>query len=543
MRPLSPFPRRARDERGYTMVFAMIVLLVSSLLVAGAFAAAEGDIGLTHTDTAQKDAYAAALAGVETFKYHMTTNTNYWQECLEPKGKVPGTEGNIEESFSVKTLPANGNAKCIAEKQPTIIETSGTASGTFRIESTGTYKNGARTVTRKIVATFTHPGFLNYVFLSNFEVEDPATFEPEPTKCAQYYNERKAAGALAECPGIPFIPADKQKGPFHTNDAVEICANGGEKPVFGRNKNDSIEMGQGHYQDTEIFFCKNEPELLGKYTEVAGTLLPPKTDTELLETAEYKYKGRTVIELENGGPNTMTVTSWNFVTKKPVVEAKKAWPANGVIYVSNEGSCKNKYSPFGADKNYATDVTEPNCGNVYIKGKYTQSLTVASQNDVIIIGNLETTPYSAAAPEGAATLGLIAEDFVRIYHPIGCEGGTCTIARQETCTNGVPQTAGGAGVAKDPLGWGVINEPVVDAAILATNHSFIVDNFPCASKLNNLTVWGAIAQYWRGRVAANLNGEPYIKNYNYDERLAVKQPPNFLSPTSTNWHISRETSP
>lgn len=529
--------RRALDERAYTMFFAMMVLFVSSLLVAGAFAAAEGDIKLTGTNVAAQKAYDAALGGIADYKYQMTANPNYWETCPSPAGKVPATEGNTEEKYAVTTLGANGHATCESLKAASVIETSGTASGTFRVESIGSYKNGASsTVKRKIVATFTHPGFLNYVFLSNYEVEDPATFEPQPTRCAQYYKERKTAGALAECPGIAFIPADKQVGPFHTNDAVDICAEGGKKPTFGRNLKDSVEMGQGHY--TEGGSCKNEPNILGKYTENAGTLLPPKTDQELLETAEleYRYKGRTVIELEK--TKTMKVTTWNFVKKESVVKEKVAWPKNGVIYVQNEGTCNNPYSPFGADKNYEKDTAEPNCGNVYIKGEYTSSLTVAAQHDVIIIGNIETEPYGVGAPEGAATLGLIAEDFVRIYHPIGCSG-SCTIARPELCLNGKVQTA-----AEDPRKWGALSKPIIDAAILATNHSFIVDNFLCGGgSSTELTVWGAIAQFWRGRVAANVNGQPYVKNYNYDERLVAKQPPNFLSPTSTEWHVTRETAP
>ena len=544
MRSLTPIRRRALDERGYTMFFAMMVMFVSSLLVAGAFAAAEGDIRLTSTNNAQQKAYDAAVAGIEDYKFQMTANPNYWETCPHPEGKVPGTEGNLEEKFAVTTLGANGHATCESLKSATVIESSGTASGTFRVESTGSYKNGASpTVTRKIVATFTHPGFLNYVFLSNFEVEDPATFKPQPINCGQYYKERLKAGVIKECPGIPFIPSDKQIGPFHTNDAVEICAKLPQKPVFGRNIKDSVEMGQGHYQDPEVFGCSNEPSILGKYTENAGTLLPPKTDQELLETAEVegRYKGRTVIELEK--TKTMKVTTRDFVKKEWVTKTKVPWPKNGVIYVQNEGTCNNPYSPFGADENYTKDETEPNCGTVYIKGEYSSSLTVAAQHDVVIIGNLETEPYGAGAPEGAATLGLIAEDFVRIYHPIGCNGA-CSIARQEQCFNGVPQTAAGVGVAKDPRGWGVLVKPIIDAAILATNHSFIVDNFPCAGGSSSLlTVWGAIAQFWRGRVASNLNGEPYVKNYNYDERLVSKQPPNFLSPTSTNWHITRETAP
>ena len=65
----------------------------------------------------------------------------------------------------------------------------------------------------------------------------------------------------------------------------------------------------------------------------------------------------------------------------------------------------------------------------------------------------------------------------------------------------------------------------------------------CGANLGELTVWGVIAQDWRGRVTAGSGGAGYAKNYNYDERLKTKQPPNFLSPTTTSWYVSRETQP
>jgi len=50
----------ARDEGGFTMFVTLGVLLVSGLLLAAAFTAANGDIHLTHNDTSAKKAYYAA---------------------------------------------------------------------------------------------------------------------------------------------------------------------------------------------------------------------------------------------------------------------------------------------------------------------------------------------------------------------------------------------------------------------------------------------------------------------------------------------------
>ena len=73
-----------------------------------------------------------------------------------------------------------------------------------------------------------------------------------------------------------WAATDKVEGPFHTNDGADITTGA----TFGREgHNDAIEMNEGHYGGT--------PKINGSgYTEEAGTLLPPETDAELLESAE-----------------------------------------------------------------------------------------------------------------------------------------------------------------------------------------------------------------------------------------------------------------
>ena len=85
------------------MIIAMGVMLVTSLLLAATFLATQGDIRLSHTDTAQKEAYYAALAGVQEFEYEMQVNPNYWQTCGEPTNKLPQESSS---SYKVKIMPA-----------------------------------------------------------------------------------------------------------------------------------------------------------------------------------------------------------------------------------------------------------------------------------------------------------------------------------------------------------------------------------------------------------------------------------------------------
>jgi hypothetical protein len=399
--------RLARED-GFTMLFALLALFVGALLVAAAFTAANGDVKLTRRATVQTKAYYAALAGVDRYQYQLTSSPEYWTKCpsLGSEATPLKVTGTTDENYTVKTLGSTGHT-CESGKQATILETGGTAKGTFRILSTGTVKEGTNTVTRKIVATFSHPGFTKYVYESNYEVEDPVNFGLEPKVCEFYYAYRSTHGLTGTCPVIQFAPTDEVNGPMHTNDAAAICTKNGSAPKFGREgRNDEIAMNGGHYAAGG---CTDEPNIVGKYTTTAASILPPETDAELLEAAGTKFDGRTELELRPGTPNTMVV-------KNKGVTKTVAFPSNGVLYVENsksEACAITNYTPFGTDT-----VDDGGCGNVYVHGEYTESLTIASADDVIINGNLTTTSESSGEPTGAATLGLIAENFVRVYHPV-----------------------------------------------------------------------------------------------------------------------------
>ena len=50
-----------------------------------AFTAANGEIHLTSTDTAQKKAYYAAEARIENYEYHLTQDGNYLTFCTRTR--------------------------------------------------------------------------------------------------------------------------------------------------------------------------------------------------------------------------------------------------------------------------------------------------------------------------------------------------------------------------------------------------------------------------------------------------------------------------
>ncbi len=83
--------------------------------------------------------------------------------------------------------------------------------------------------------------------------------------------------------------------------------------------------------------------------------------------------------------------------------------------------------------------------------------------------------------------------------------------------------------------------PNIQAAILAVNHSFRVQNFRIGAPLGSLSITGAIGQRYRGAVGT-FSGTTiqtgYAKDYNYDRRLKYLAPPKFLDPVASAWGIA-----
>lgn len=527
---------RLRSESGFAMIVAIGVMFVTSLLVVAAFTAAEGDVSLSHRDTTAKQAYYAALAGVQAYEYQLEANPDFWESCepLSGNAKETSSTSKTTETYAVKPVGRQEETEteprtCSAtEPFKTMIQKNGWAANSFRIESTGT----AGTSKRSIVATFKVKGFLNYVYFTHFEDEDPGLYNA-PKECEEkYYANRPSSG----CSIIVFVTGDQINGPMHTDDAPAMCGS----PSFGRaghSPPDVVEFGHAPYESGCGETLKPTYNTESKSYSKGAELLPPESDNALgkyvkEESSSDEFTGVTHLVL-NGTANTIEVTNGG---KKETI----SWPVDGLIYVRTKesgGGCP-EFKPQEADTSTeTTELEKAGCGDVYVSGTYSKSLTVGSQNDVIVNGELYPTSVAGklgGEPTGTETLGLIANNYVRVYHPIEtapCEEYNYYRKQYERC-NGYTYT-NGAGSLKNP--W-------IYAAILSTKHSFVVDNYGQGESLGNLNVYGAIAQNYRG-IVGTTGGTGYIKNYNYDERLAVDEPPYFLNPLNAGWKVVRETTP
>jgi hypothetical protein len=530
-------------EGGFTMYAVMGAMLAIMMVSVAAFAAVGGDQKGARRDQDHKRAYSAAEAGLNQYLSDLNKDNTYWTKCegvplpgvVNAYGVTPLKRVTIEGSdaqYAIEVLPKVNTAtgtrfpKCdVNNVNGTMLDT---RTGTFQIRSTG-YARGVR---RTVIGTFRRKKFLDFLYFTDLETANPVAYSVwtggNPTgpqdvedwasqKCSAYYRDGRGNASYSgtadppgtappvnvsfKCVEINFVDGDTIKGPLHTNDQLLICGS----PVFGRTAQDQIEVSDGTGWRGNSGCSGNSPNFVGRYVPGSGILSLPPSNSELktLVDSGYSYTGRTTIKLSG------TSVIINGVTK-PL-------PPSGVIYVANGPNCGVFYDPTQTEP----AKTPTDCGDAYVRGAYNGDVTVAAEKDIIVDGDITKTADDM--------LGLIANNFVRVNHPV--TGRTSSYNGSSfswSCTNAYTTT--------DP------KVTRIDAAILALNYSFIVDNWYCGAFLGDLTVNGAIAQKYRGIVGTFGSSDTgYTKDYVYDDRLKFREPPHFLDPVQTAWRVVRET--
>ena len=542
--------RRLRDERGFTMVTVMGVLLVATLFSVAAIAAADRDIPQSRTDIDRKQAYAAAEAGINDYMSRLNQDSNYWTNCDNVQAPAPVNQpfvrtspsqtdlrewrpvpGSTDAEYTIELIPAPGKSSCdTADPTGSMIDPNTQG---FTIRSTGRSRpNGQGTaVYRSIVTRFRRRGFLDFLYFTDLETRDPeywfgtASYSSMVTQCSRY----KRNGRTSPCVELSFVSGDEINGPLHTNDRLLVAGN----PKFGRDKDDEIEItamdgvGPPTGPAWEVNGSGSPEPWSGTYVPGAPRMELPPSNSELEELAGWVFTGDTEL-LFNGSTVLIRNRALN-----PTPPYETTWSVNdptfnGVIFVRSAAGCLNpgtRSEPY-PDSNTAwpPDPKDLNCANVWVSGEYNKPVTIAAQNDVIIKADADT----GTGPDGkgirrvgSAMMGLIANGFVRVYHPVSVTTNCDTTATDVT---------------------GTVQNVQIDAAILSLGHSFTVDNHTCGDQLGKLTVNGAIAQKFRGAVGTfGGSGTGYLKNYVYDDRLRYRSPPYFLDPVQSAWRTVRYT--
>jgi hypothetical protein len=536
-----PVKADPRGERGFSMVIVVVAMFVTSMFVAAALAASDSDFKLSFDNQERKVSYAAAEAGLEWYVKQLRGNPDFWAQCnhantapnaaertpinqqWDGEGEDPRVWRKVAgkpAEYTIELLHTPQFSACDPNKQESLIDMN---NGTFKVRVTGRAMKD-RSVQRSIIGTFSRVGFLRFVYFTDQENRDPQAATSSSDRNSQQANcvgRNRTARTGRGCVEIQFASNDEINGPLHTNDeSLLVCGT----PKFGRQSlmSDLIEVNGPAPGYVHASGCSGTPPIYtptGKITPNSEKMPMPDSNQELMTVAQTGgrvYRGKTVVRLKG---TTMDVT--NYETGSPVTTTNVPWPGNGVLYVVNNGACNNSDIPTDAKYNESAG-----CGNVYVSGTYAKSLTIAAANDVIVrptlggkLANKSADANITLTAGSDATLGLIANNFVRVGHKVNRGSSSCS-------------------------NYSSVDEPTVgdvtiEAAIMSLQHSFIVDNYDCGLS-GRLRVVGAIVQRFRGPVGTGSGGTittGYTKDYWYDDRLRYRSPPYFLNPVKYRWEV------
>lgn len=504
--------RRLGAEGGFVMIIALGVLVVVSLLTAAVFLTVQSDTSLTRGDLDGKRAYASAQSGLQAYLFALNqhaSDSTWWQNCSNDTvtgAAVPAS--SYGATYDYTPVLANGAKSCSAtDPVGSLIDKS---TGTLRMKFTGYSGNTSLgNPTKTIVASFKTLSPLSFVWYTVHETVDTSI---GGDGCATFYWQ--GSGPPDSC-RIYWVTGDKVNGPMYTHDQLLIYPGGA--PVFGRGPQDSI-ASEVPSSDPKALCVSSQcygASISHPQPNVTPQVPLPSDNANLATDAAGPhgtvFTGATTLRISGSMATGYTCATATSCTPQTIDLSAKP-----IMYAASASGCDTAYTATGIDYTKSqVGGTGPTkgmywgaCGDIYVSGSYSVPVTIAAANDVIVTGSLTNASDTGGqtAPTGTATAGLVANQYVRVWHD--CSG----------------------------------NPPVtIDAAILTLQHSFFVDNYDCGGgQLGTLTVHGAISQFYRGIVGQTGNSG-YLKNYNYDDRLALILPPYLFDLQSTQWKVFRET--
>lgn len=556
-----------REESGAALITVLLLMFIMTGLVT---------VSIRYTVTAQDrslveddslGALAAAQAGVDDYLYRLNQDSNYWF-LPDPSNlaftqwvRLPGTPLDAWFRYEVDISDVMDNK-------------------VIRVTAHGAVGEEVRTIN----VALRRDSFLDFLYLTEYETMDPITYPEDQVTTAEHYcshhryetwtsdqDGQTRTGRVTGCRDIFWYGQgsriDVVDGPFHTNDTIAVNGD----PVWLDEASTSLPpnltprwAGSG---DPEFrLYDDNNPVY-----EVPRTF--PPTNNAIRAEADQTlggdgclYTGPTRLRFLSDGRlrvvSPFTASTGTGCATDGIMDVRD----NMVIYVQNVPAesgdpnflpgCPSGGHPFrynapdqsdrlfvrydvsGDSAAYSRSTLDAagitkfyNCvaGDAFVHGTLDGRVTIAAENNVTIVDDLVLA--GGTGPDSDDLLGLIANNFVEIYHPWGCPGGDCPAenlrrGRSGGVDNGLPNTV-----------WQNVR---VDAAILSVQHSFILQNYHRGAPLGELVVTGAIAQLYRGPVGT-FNGTTgaavsgYQKVYVYDDRLGYLSPPHYLDPVDAGW--------
>ncbi|HEY3190159.1 MAG TPA: hypothetical protein VGJ70_21885, partial [Solirubrobacteraceae bacterium] len=469
MRLLTRLAARLGDERGFTMIVVILVLMTASLFAVAAYSSVASDRATGRVSQDGKLAYSAAQSGLAWYQIQLSKDPSYWASCQNvpqvsghpapvwdgrasstrtwadvnnPSASYTGTPPAGAQAYSVELVPVGGQNACDPNNPDgTMID----ASGTFRVRVSG-HSGGA---TRAIVATFRRKGFLDYLYYTQYETLHPAlaveavglsqwptristtdatTFSAwESANCAdkayaarqgKTYSSSGVAGQFDPASGYTWTPFT----------SAPPCTDVSFSRNPGTGVGDQVN-GPLHTADP-LLVCGNPifGTAAGDRIEVEASPSTRNAATEGLWGCPGAWGSSpqfTGTLIQNADPITPPAPNGNLASASSACclfqgETRVILKSDGTMDVYNAArypNGKNMPQPVngviyattsGACTGYDPENVggdDTTCGDIRVSGLATQSLTFGADNDIVVIGDLKPDP---SAPN--ALIGLIAQN-------------------------------------------------------------------------------------------------------------------------------------
>ena len=556
--------RRRLDDSGSALLMVLGAMMVLTIIVTVAGTVAIRTAAFSRHSTDWNQALAAAEAGVDDYLARLNRDDNYWHtlDCTNQAMKKPNvTACSWDASTPVGWVDVPLSPR--AEFHYDVVTTSTATNGAITLTSTGRVGS----VKRSVETVLRRGGFGEFLYYTVYETTDPANEavyglnnSTAQDKCAHYVWEPYVAGVskprdTSYCANIQFGSGDKINGPLHSNDTILMSGtprfqgtvttsdpackpvNGVPRPYTACYKKN----GSANPQFDKGIAYRTEVDLPTSIGDLKQYVVPSATNT----TPGCLYTGPTRIKiLPNSSGDHSTMKVWSPWTKTGINAGcggvspngqEVALPHNNLVMVQDVPSSQSLPASgkcaVGAidgslpqNNDYNQEYSDANCryGTLYVEGTLHGRVTMAADNNIIITGDLKY----ADGKTGLDALGLIAQNSVKIYHPI-----KCTNTSQGKCTSGQNLSR--------PSG-GTFSSPTVQGSILTLQHSFGVQSYNLGDDLGTLHLFGSFAQRFRGPVATTSGStlvSGYWKDYEYDTRLRYSPPPFFLDPVRSSWGV------
>jgi len=324
-----------RKQKGFILVFALVIIALVILSLAALFLISYNDLAAANTITRGMRAYYIAEAGLA-------------KRFMDLRAENPVITGTLPEAGF--TLSGTDSGTYITTTTPV----AGGTLETYRIETTGKYKNISRTV----AITIMQRSYSSFAYLTNNE-------------SSMFWWWKKP---------VWFVTGDTLTGPLHTNDQLNIFGD----PIFEgpvSSVNSSINYYHGGAPDDNPEFRDSLTlGALGIQMPSSANMLTPISTT--VQSA-YSYSGYTKVTFLSDG----TMNVYNYA-KYGAIIPNIPLPANGLIYVSS--------------------------GSVDVSGTLKGSVTLGCNSDINIVGNIIYNSDPRTDTSSTDMLGLVAKSNVYI---------------------------------------------------------------------------------------------------------------------------------